>query len=136
MAKFKNTFVSLLLQKLSMNNNFPDWVSKINKDKLVCIGKVKPTDFSSEFLIKVEYRIGAKPVISVLDPPLSDKKIPHVYKGNHLCVFYPPNQEWNSKKYISTTIIPFISSWLYFYEIWLVTGIWEGGGIHIKKKQK
>jgi hypothetical protein len=30
---------------------------------------------------------------------------------------------------IATTIIPWLALWLYYYEVWLATGHWEGGGI-------
>ena len=29
---------------------------------------------------------------------------------------------------ISSTIIPWTSEWLYYYEIWLINGDWLGGG--------
>lgn len=135
MTKYKKNSISLTLQKLNMIENYPDWEIKINKDKLTCIGIIKPTDFSSEFKIKLEYRLGCNPIIDVLDPKLKGKNIPHLYKENHLCVYHPPSQDWNPKKYISNTLIPFTASWLYFYEIWLFTGVWEGGGIHKNKKQ-
>jgi hypothetical protein len=31
---------------------------------------------------------------------------------------------------LAMTVIPWISEWLYFYELWLVTGEWLGGGTH------
>ncbi len=31
---------------------------------------------------------------------------------------------------ISRTIIPWAIEWLYYYEIWCVTGEWQGGGAH------
>ncbi|MGH8092034.1 MAG: hypothetical protein ACREIF_00990 [Chthoniobacterales bacterium] len=30
---------------------------------------------------------------------------------------------------LADTIVPWTSRWLYFYEIWLATGEWMGGGI-------
>jgi hypothetical protein len=30
---------------------------------------------------------------------------------------------------LSETIIPWLSLWLTFYEMWRVTGEWDGGGI-------
>jgi hypothetical protein len=30
---------------------------------------------------------------------------------------------------IATTIIPWLSLWLYYYEVWHATGEWMGGGI-------
>jgi hypothetical protein len=29
---------------------------------------------------------------------------------------------------IAETIIPWTSEWLYFYELWVFTGEWHGGG--------
>jgi len=37
---------------------------------------------------------------------------------------------------ISNNIMPWISEWLYYYEIWPVTGEWYGGGIHPGRKTK
>lgn len=118
-----------------MEKDFPNLKSKVQKNKLVILGKIQPTDYSTDYLIKIEYKIGSKPEISVLDPPLIGDNIPHVYKGNHPCVYFPPGEEWNSRKYLSKTVIPFLASWLYFYEVWRITGTWEGGGVHIIKKQ-
>jgi hypothetical protein len=29
---------------------------------------------------------------------------------------------------LAHTIVPWLISWLVFYEIWLVSGVWHGGG--------
>lgn len=31
---------------------------------------------------------------------------------------------------VANTIVPWLAEWLEFYEGWLVTGIWYGGGEH------
>jgi hypothetical protein len=33
---------------------------------------------------------------------------------------------------IALTIIPWLLEWLVYYEAWLVTGEWLGGGVHIR----
>jgi hypothetical protein len=43
-------------------------------------------------------------------------------------LFYAPKREWRSDMTLATSIIPCVSLWLYYYEVWLVTGEWEGGG--------
>ena len=58
------------------------------------------------------------------------KLVPHVYRDHSLCLFYPRYQEWDYKASWAETIIPWTSLWLYYYEIWLQTGEWLGGGIH------
>jgi hypothetical protein len=32
--------------------------------------------------------------------------------------------------YIADTIVPWAALWLVFYEYWLATGLWLGGGEH------
>jgi hypothetical protein len=31
---------------------------------------------------------------------------------------------------IADTIVPWLILWLFYYEIWHVTGEWKGGGVH------
>ena len=38
--------------------------------------------------------------------------------------------EFNSSKLLANTIIPWAIEWLYYYELWLATGEWLGGGEH------
>ena len=38
--------------------------------------------------------------------------------------------EWNERKMIAKTIIPWTSEWLMHYEYWVTAGVWNGGGIH------
>ena len=40
------------------------------------------------------------------------------------------HKEFSGEKFLSETIIPWAIEWLYYYEIWLVTGTWNGGGEH------
>ena len=68
-----------------------------------------------------------------------DEKIPHTYERNYidknkqivrLCLYYPKYGEWKNYMYIADTIIPWTIEWLYYYEMWRITGEWLGGGIH------
>ena len=36
--------------------------------------------------------------------------------------------DWRPDQKISEFIIPWIAVWLYFYEVWHITGEWLGGG--------
>jgi hypothetical protein len=45
-------------------------------------------------------------------------------------LFLPGSGEWRSDLHVATTIVPWLSEWLYFYEAWRVTGEWFGGGEH------
>ena len=54
--------------------------------------------------------------------------LPHVW--NHekqvLCLFQ--EGDWRPGLRLADSIVPWASEWLFFYEIWLVTGEWDGGG--------
>ena len=56
------------------------------------------------------------------------------YNQHHLCIYHRPSEEWNASHKISE-IVPWISEWFYYYENWLVTAKWLGGGIHGGKKE-
>ena len=68
------------------------------------------------------------------------KQLPHVYSTSkqRLCLFFPNGKEWNRSHLISETIIPWASEWLYYYELWLITGEWLGGGTEhsVENKKK
>lgn len=57
-------------------------------------------------------------------------KLPHTYdsKKQHLCLFNPHCGEWNSTMLIANTIVHWAIEWLYYYENWVYTGKWLGGG--------
>jgi hypothetical protein len=49
----------------------------------------------------------------------------------YLCLFSPELREWDIDDLIADTTIFWAAEWLYFYEGWLVTKKWHGGGRHI-----
>ena len=51
-----------------------------------------------------------------------------------LCLYR--GQEFTSRKLLAETIIPWAIEWLYFYEGWLATGKWLGGGEHPRVKRR
>jgi hypothetical protein len=94
---------------------------------------VRPTTASQEYAICVTYTLGHYPQVVVLSPELEQREgklIPHMYQQKSLCLFNPNKREWNHHQRISETILPLTCLWLYFYEHWLATGEWKGGGDH------
>lgn len=125
---------SLALQAYFIQNKCPNWECRIRKKKLRCKGFVKPTEISPIYTVVIEYELKAPPRLKVVNPKLklnaNGEKPPHLYKGGFLCVYHPRKDEWDESKVLALTIIPWISLWIYFYEIWLSTGKWFGGGEH------
>ncbi|CAI2473783.1 Uncharacterised protein [Serratia proteamaculans] len=118
-----------------------------DKDRtLLWEGWLQPSLFSRRYKIAVRYTLGKLPVCVVTEPDLfalaGTTAIPHLYpkdkhiSGARLCLFLPSSQaddklsEWRSQLKISDTVIPWASLWLFYFELWLHTGHWEGGGKH------
>ncbi len=82
------------------------------------------------------YNVKRAPKVYLISPKLIQKNgelVPHLYdqETQRLCLFMPKYEEWKPFMYISETIIPWASEWLVFYELWLSTGEWLGGGEHL-----
>lgn len=99
--------------------------------------EAKPTELSKVYKVLVIYHIdNYSPDVFILDKDIlevsKNKTIPHLYdsKKIRLCLYYPSNNEWSTNMPLCNTIITWIYLWLYFYEEWLYSGDWKGGGIH------
>ena len=78
------------------------------------------------------------PTVRVISPALSprseapDQLVPHLYgphddpRGPELCLFYPKEREWAEHMLMAESIVPWTVEWLFYYEIWHVTGAWGG----------
>lgn len=80
----------------------------------------------------------------VLSPNLLDlaagRPLPHVYKhdgkGTRLCLWFPRQNEWVPQMRLGETYIPWTAEWLNYFEEWLLTDVWAGGGEHPSMKKK
>ena len=100
-----------------------------------------PSPLSKTYKILIIYHLDEySPNIYILDKNIwkvsTSKVIPHLYdsKKIKLCLYYPDYKEWTSKMPLCNTIVAWTYLWLYFYEEWLYTNEWKGGGIHPDSK--
>lgn len=109
--------------------------------------EAQPTPISRPYHLRVHYRQGGTPDVLALAPDLCSlaggRDLPHVYeqRPTRLCLYLPGAGEWTSRKRIVDTIVPWAVLWCFYFEDWLVTGEWSGGGEHPQvkddgKKQK
>jgi len=126
--------LSIVLQALGLKSAQPGSSSSFTgRSGLVWKGRARPTTSSSEYEICIAYTLGRYPETTVLTPELQQrdgKLIPHMYQQKSLCLFNPNKCEWNPHQRLSESILPLACLWLYFYEMWLATGEWKGGGDH------
>ena len=124
-------------QLLHLRALYPDGMAQIIRTKLLWRNIFRPSAFSREYRVQIEYQCGEWPRTRVLSPSLralaEKRKIPHIYPlpGDPLCLFYSHAREWNPSMVIAKTIVPWACEWLLHFEAWLFTDVWEGGGIHI-----
>lgn len=139
MRKYWKKHLSIAEQFAKVKHDYPQFKTSFNNQTLFIKGDLKPTPRSKEYHFKLRYRVGERPKIKITNPELKrnfkNDRIPHVYSGNELCLYYPKYKEFTSKYTVSEFIIPWISLWLYYYEIWHLTGEWMGGGFHPKIKE-
>jgi hypothetical protein len=78
------------------------------------------------------------PIIG-LDPRGTGDRPPHIYidddrLGFSLCLYDPWEDDWGSPNSIPETIIPWAAEWLFWFEAWLLTGVWSGGDASHEKR--
>lgn len=137
--------LKLVEQKNDLELKYPDSEVWIKSGVLTWIGKVKTNPFSKEYDLKVEYKMGKSPQVWLMNEVVEDNKeyrTPHNYgvdekeKSIQLCLYKPRNKEWMKHYSIADTIIPWAIEWIYFYELWKITGEWKGGGDHPTAKDR
>lgn len=79
------------------------------------------------------WRVGSVRVLGGAVRPAPDgSPVPHLYsawddpKGAELCLYYPPDETMVPGHQVAQKLLPWAYEWLYYYEMWLVTGIWAG----------
>lgn len=136
--------IPLITQEKLLKKHYPNCFVKRNRksDSLTWVGQLRPTPLSKKYTVLVLLK-NNKVETFVIEPKKlilyeGETKLPHVYSTprQKLCLFFPDGKEWNRSFLISDTIIPWASEWLYYYELWLITGKWLGGGIEHNEEKR
>lgn len=134
MAKYYNKQpLSVIQQLMKIKSDYNNIVhATLKKDCLDVTLVIKPTENSAEYTVRIFYKLDSIPYIYLMDPQLVQKngKYPHHIYGfvngkPRLCVCYPKYKEWTPNLFIADTIIPWVSTWLFAYEFWQITGVWH-----------
>lgn len=112
----------------------------LGTETMTWVGNVSPDAFSPNYLLRIVYTQLDSPAVHVLAPEFRrfrEEPLPHVYPGRRLCLYDPrvrPRQ-WDPWMWIADTTLPWAVMWIYYYEIWAMTGVWHGGGNHPDVKE-
>ncbi len=131
--------LNLVVQQLYLRKLFPNADTQIRHSELIWIANIIPSPLSQTYKVKLNYKLKSSPKVKVLKPEFTipeGEKLPHIYSGNYLCLFYPGSSDWQPDIVLAKTIIPWISEWLLHYEIWIATGKWCGGGFHPRTREE
>ncbi len=135
MAKYpKAKPLTIAQQKGGLLFTYRDLVTNMSKDRNIvdCRIRLQPTLQSKEYLVRIIYKGYGRPKAWLYEPDLElyeGKKPHHIYgedeKGHpELCVYEPEQDKWSTQKSLARVFVPWVITWLYAYEIWLVTGLW------------
>ena len=131
---------SLAIQLIALQRDFPDGRGTIQKSHLIWICDILPNPLCRTYTIRLTYRLGKNPTTQVIKPSLKalagDRIIPHLYsqEDETLCLFLPWSSEWSENLFLSKTIIPWAHTWFLYFEHWIATDEWLGGGVHPSRK--
>lgn len=138
-----NSPINLTVQKLSLQNLYPESTCYVHKNVLIWKGDIKPGPFSKTYPVELNYKLNERPHVEVYGDnlqKLDSPSFPHHYnldmknKRVEMCLYY--KRDFTAQMLLSETVIPWAAEWLYFYESWLITGEWSGGGIHLEKRKR
>lgn len=97
--------------------------------------ETSPSALSRVYRIRVEMGHDNSPDVFVEEPDLTllaaGRELPHIYHDpTRLCLYLPGTSEWVPSMRLDQTVVPWTSLWLFYFEDWLATGDWKGGGEH------
>lgn len=135
----------------AMRLRWPAWrVLERGADRALWHGRFEPTTVTYD--VNMYYRAphalesgttsSVQPRVTVQGLNLSSLhelvESPHIYvhpsrnRPPELCLFDPAARsvEWSAGDLLADTTVHWVGQWLIFYEGWLATGQWYGGGRH------
>jgi len=119
--------ISLAMQNMLMRQRFPSFVFDWKQGTGRWKGTLQPREISPMYEVLIEYKLSFIPEVWIISPALRSDA-PHRYSDHSLCLYWPDEWKWSPDKVISTTIVPWAATWLYFYESLLDTGEWLAQG--------
>jgi hypothetical protein len=123
-------FVNLQGNPVSAGNG------RLHAGRLVWTYDASPSALSRIYRIRIEMEHDLSPEVFVETPDLNlladGRDLPHVYRQDpvRLCLYLPGTTEWRPWMRLDQTVVPWTALWLFYFEDWLSTGEWKGGGEH------
>jgi predicted nucleotidyltransferase len=108
-----------------MSRHFPGFAHRnVHGASSVWIGALQPSADSPRYAIEVRVPRREVPRVRVKAPVLL-RGAPHTYRDGSLCLYDSEDGTWSSRRPLSE-LVALAAEWLWFYELWLLTGKWLG----------
>jgi hypothetical protein len=128
--------LSLAQQHLLLRHHDPLGRGQLLSGRLNWFTSVQPSPLSRPYQIRIELKRHGHPDAWVLSPDLvalaDGRRLPHVYSERplRLCLWLPRAAQWHRNLALTETILPWANLWFAYFEEWLVSNEWQGGGEH------
>ncbi|RTQ45077.1 hypothetical protein EJV47_26260 [Hymenobacter gummosus] len=128
----KDWFAVFHREKQLVERHYPAFRCQLKRNALTCRGEVSSPGGEGTYHIKIDYTPGRPPKVFVLNPDIEYRHhaLTHFYPAdNSLCLYYPGDLAWSDKHHLYDKTIPWLAEWLVFYELYQITGRWEGPAV-------
>jgi hypothetical protein len=113
-----------LEQVVPMAEIFPAFTWRPNAEGgLTWRGTLQPTPESPVYRVRIIHSAHRPPRVYV-DSHRFEQTCRHLYRDDQLCLYWPKRWWWTVGESLPETIVAWAALWLYFYELWQVTGEW------------
>ncbi|QCP13247.1 hypothetical protein FCL38_24570 [Pseudoduganella umbonata] len=146
MAKPPRQFANLAMRAIDVENiNLPGAERRFLSGRAVMYRlPLSPSPASRIYTCELLVWPRRRPEMHVISPDLQElaegRAIPHIYptdrQGTRLCLYLPRLNEWQPEMRLSETFVPWTLEWLWYFEVWLATDVWEGGGEHPQDRRR
>lgn len=116
-------------------------LTPVRKRYRIRMGYTVPLAIENFSILDIQPRVQVTGPVLERHPEFDEGPVPHIYHNSknvalpYLCLFDPYNGEWSPCDLLANTTVPWTARYLYFYEGWLVTGKWLGGGRHPTREE-
>lgn len=113
-------------QKHHISKTYDCFRTRIVNGTLICTGEIQPTNECEKYTVKIFYSPGLSPRVYIKSHAIEAKHEIHIYKEGHLCLFDPSETKWKDSYKVGEYTIPWVVEWILYYELWKLSGKWEG----------
>ena len=109
---------------------------ELRRERLTWRFAARPSALGRSYDARIEYGQCGPADVFIDSPDLhalaEGRKLPHVYSSHppELCLYLPGAFEWGRHLRLDQTIVPWTGLWLFYFEEWLWSDDWKGGGMH------